>query len=133
MTVLELRDVTRTHVAWQQTKGVASIASPLFYQGRVYAVQDGGRLSCWNAKTGATLYEQERLGPEGAYYASPIAANGHVYLTSARGTVTTVRASDSLEVIARNELGETVMSTPAIADNKLYVRSAKHLWAFGKK
>jgi outer membrane protein assembly factor BamB len=126
-------DVTGTHVAWKQTKGVASITSPLFYQGRVYAVQDGGRLTCWNAKTGQILYEQERLGPEGAYYASPVAANGHVYLTSERGTVTTVRAGDSLEVKARNELSESVMSTPAIADNKLYVRSAKHLLAFGKK
>ncbi len=70
---------------------------------------------------------------EGEYYASPIAANGHLYLTSARGTVTTVRAGDTLEVKARNALGESVMSTPAIADNKLYVRSAKHLWAFGRK
>ena len=126
-------DVTGTHVAWKQEKGAASISSPLFYQGRVYAVQDGGRLSCWNAKTGKTLFEQERLGPEGAYYASPVAANGHVYLTSSRGIVTTVRAGDSLDVKARNELGETVMSTPAIADDKIYVRGAKHLWAFGKK
>ena len=126
-------DLTGTHVAWKQTKGVAGIASPLFYQGRVYAVQDGGRLTCWNAKTGQALYEQERLGAEGEYYASPIAANGHLYLTSARGTVTTVRAGDSLEVKARNDLGESVMSTPAIAENKLYVRGAKHLWAFGRK
>ena len=91
-------DVTGTHVAWKQTKGAASIASPLFYQGRVYAVQDGGRLSCWNARTGETLYEQERLGAEGEYYSSPIAANGHLYLTSARGMVTTVRAGDTFEV-----------------------------------
>jgi outer membrane protein assembly factor BamB len=126
-------DVTGTHVVWKQTKGVASIASPLFYRGRIYAVQDGGKLTCWNAKTGQTLYEQERLDAEGAYYASPIAANGHLYLTSARGTVTTVSAGDKFEVEARNELRESVMSTPAIADNKLYVRGAKHLWAFGKE
>jgi outer membrane protein assembly factor BamB len=105
----------------------------LFYRGRIYAVQDGGKLTCWNAKTGQTLYEQERLDAEGAYYASPIAANGHLYLTSARGTVTTVSAGDKFEVEARNELRESVMSTPAIADNKLYVRGAKHLWAFGKE
>ena len=126
-------DVTGTHVAWKQTKGIAGISSPLYYQGRVYSVQDGGRLSCWNAKTGQMVYEQERLGAEGEYYGSPIAANGHIYLTSARGTVTTVRAGDAFEVMASNPLGESVMSTPAIADNKLYVRSAKHLWAFGKK
>jgi outer membrane protein assembly factor BamB len=126
-------DITGTHVAWKQTKGVAGITSPLFYEGRVYAVQDGGRLTCWNAKTGRPLYEQERLGAEGEYYASPIAANGHVFLTSARGTISVVQAGDSLEVKARNELGESIMSTPAIADNKLYVRGANHLWAFGAK
>ena len=126
-------DITGTHVAWKQTKGIAAISSPLFYEGRVYVVQDGGRLSCWNAKTGKPLYEQERLGAEGEYYVSPIAANGHVYLASARGTVTVARAGDALEVEARNDLGESIMSTPAIADDKLYVRSANHLWAFGRK
>jgi outer membrane protein assembly factor BamB len=126
-------DITGTHVAWKQTKGVASISSPLFYEGRVYSVQDGGRLTCWNAKTGQPLYEQERLGAEGEYYASPIAANDHLYLTSARGTVTVIHAGDTLDVKAHNELDESIMSTPAIADDKLFVRSANHLWAFGKK
>jgi outer membrane protein assembly factor BamB len=126
-------DITSTHVAWKQTKGIAGISSPLFYQGRIYVVQDGGRVTCWDAKTGRPIYEQERLGAEGEYYASPIAANGHIYAASSRGTVTTFRAGDALEVEARNDLGESVMTTPAIADNKLYVRSAKYLWAFGRK
>jgi len=126
-------DITSTHVAWKQTKGVAGISSPLFYEGRIYAVQDGGRVTCWDAKTGKPLFEQERLGAEGEYYASPIAANGHIYLASSRGTITTIRAGETLEVEARNELGESVMTTPAIADSKLYIRSASHLWAFGRK
>jgi outer membrane protein assembly factor BamB len=126
-------DITATHVAWKATKGIAAISSPLFYEGRIYVVQDGGRLSCWNAETGQSLYEQERLGAEGEYYASPIAANGHVYLTSSRGTISVVQAGDALQVKARNELGDSVMSTPAIADNKLYMRAEKHLWAFGGK
>jgi len=126
-------DITGTHVAWKQTKGIAGLSSPLFYKGRIYVVQDGGRVTCWDAKTGKPLYEQERLGAEGEYYASPIAANGHIYMTSARGTITSIRAEDALEVEARNDLGESVMATPAIADNKLYVRGANHLWAFGRK
>jgi outer membrane protein assembly factor BamB len=126
-------DITGTHVAWKQTKGVAGISSPLFYEGRIYAVQDGGRVTCWDAKSGKPLFEQERLGAEGEYYASPIAANGHIYMTSSRGTIATIRAGDALEVEARNDLGESVMTTPSIADSKLYVRSANHLWAFGRK
>ena len=105
----------------------------MFYEGRIYAVQDGGRVTCWDAKTGKPLFEQERLGAEGEYYASPIAANGHIFLTSSRGTITTIRAGESLEVEARNDLGESVMTTPAIADSRLYVRSANRLWAFGRK
>jgi outer membrane protein assembly factor BamB len=126
-------DVTKTHVAWKQTKGVAHYASPLFYRDRVYVVQDGGRLSCWDAKTGKVIYEQERVGADGEYYASPVAANGHVYVASTRGTVSAVRAGDTFEVASRNVVGDRIMATPAIAGDTIIVRSAKHLWAFGAR
>lgn len=71
-------ELTTNHVAWKHKNGVASVSSPLFYRGRVYAAQDGGRLTCFNAKTGGKFFEQERLGADGDCYASPIAANGHV-------------------------------------------------------
>ena len=117
---------------WKKTKGVSAITSPLLYDGRLYVVQDGGRLTCWNAGDGTVLYEQERLNAEGEYYASPVAANGHVYLASIRGVINAVRAGDKLEIAGRSELGESVMTTPAIADDKVYVRSEGHLWAFGR-
>jgi outer membrane protein assembly factor BamB len=125
-------ELTTNHVAWKHKKGVASVSSPLFYRGRVYAAQDGGRLTCYNAKTGEKFFEQERLGADGDYYASPIAANGHVYLSSGKGRVTVIEAGDTLLVKARNEVGESIYATPAIADDKLYVRSQGHLWAFGR-
>jgi outer membrane protein assembly factor BamB len=103
----------------------------LFYRGRIYVGQDGGRVSCFNAKTGEKLYEQERLGAEGDYYASPVAANGHVYFCSGKGALTVVEAGDTLQVKARNLLGEPIHATPAIAEDKLYVRTAERLWAFG--
>jgi len=125
-------ELTTNHVAWKHKKGVASVSSPLFYRGRVYAAQDGGRLTCFNAKTGGKLFEQERLGVDGDYYASPIAANGQVYLSSGKGRVTVIEAGDTLLVKARNNLGEPIYATPAIADDKLYVRGERHLWAFGR-
>jgi outer membrane protein assembly factor BamB len=79
------------------------------------------------------LGTRERRGIARDFYASPIAADGRVYLASSRGVVTVVQAGDSFEVKARNELKESVMATPAIADDKIYVRTAKHLWAFGQK
>jgi len=125
-------ELTTNHVAWKHKKGVASVSSPLFYGGRVYAAQDGGRLTCYNAKTGEKFFEQERLGADGDYYASPIAANGHVYLSSGKGRVTVIEAGDTLLVKTRNELGEPIYATPAIAEDRLYVRSQGHLWAFGR-
>jgi len=125
-------DLTATHIVWKNKRGAATVPSPLFYRGRLYLVQDGGRLTCYQAKTGQTLFEQERLESEGQYWASPIAANGHIYFTSTRGIVTVVEAADSLKVVARNKLNQRITATPAIADDKLYVRTASHLWAFGK-
>jgi outer membrane protein assembly factor BamB len=61
-----------------------------------------------------------------------VAAQGHVYFASTRGTVSAIEAGETLNVIARNELGEPIMATPAIADSKLYVRTSNHLWAFGR-
>ena len=127
-------ELATNQIAWKHKKGVAPVSSPLFYRGRVYAAQDGGRLTCFNAKTGEKFFEQERVGADGDYYASPIAANGNVYLSSGKGAVTVVEAGgDMLLVKARNQLGEPIYATPAIADDKLYVRSERHLWAFGAK
>jgi outer membrane protein assembly factor BamB len=125
-------DVTETHVAWKQKKAVAPVSSPLFYRGSIYVVQDGGRVTCYHAKTGEQSYEQERLEAEGEYFASPVAARGNIYFASTRGTVTAIAAGEALKVIARNKLGEPIMATPAIADSKLYVRTSNHLWAFGR-
>jgi outer membrane protein assembly factor BamB len=129
----EKGDLTDTHVMWKDKKGAAPVASPLLYRGRVYAVQDGGRVTCYEAKSGKILFEQERLDADGAYFASPIAANGHIYFGSSKGIVTIVEPADTLNVKARNDLGEPVLATPAIAGSTLYVRSANHLWAFGNK
>lgn len=125
-------DVTDTHVLWKRQRGVSDVASPLFYRGRVYVVQDGGRVTGCDAATGVPLYEQERLGTEGAYHASPVAADGRIFFSSTSGVVTVVAADSTLKVLARNALGEVIIATPAIAADTLYVRTRKHLWAFGK-
>ncbi len=123
-------DVTGTHVVWKQKRGAAAVASPLLFKDRVYSVEDGGRVTCFDVKTGQPLYEQERLGADGEYYASPVYANGHIYFASTRGLVTVAEPGDTLQVKARNDLGESIRATPAIADHTLYIRSASHLWAF---
>jgi outer membrane protein assembly factor BamB len=88
-------------------------------------------MSCLEAKTGREIY-RERLGPRGSYFASPIAANGKIYAASFDGSISVVAAGDTLQVLARNRLGEPIAATPAAVDGKLYVRTDKHLWAFGE-
>jgi outer membrane protein assembly factor BamB len=78
---------------------------------------------------------QKRIAAPGKYYASPVAANGHIYFASlADGTITVLKAgATSPEVVAKNPpLGERIGATPAIADNTLYVRTAEHLYAFSE-
>jgi outer membrane protein assembly factor BamB len=108
------------------------VASPLFYRGHVYLVKDGGMISCFGAVTGKPVYEQERIGALGNYQASPVAADGRIYLASVNGVITVLAAGDKPDVLARADLRERLVATPAIVDSKLYVRTANHLWAFGR-
>jgi outer membrane protein assembly factor BamB len=129
-------DVTKSHVLWTKTKGLPYIASAIVYRGQVVTVKDGGLVSAFDAKTGKEVYLQEREAAGGRYYASPVAANGYIYfVTLDDGTFTVLKAgADKAEVVAKNpKLGEKVAATPAIADDTLYVRTDKHLYAFAAK
>jgi outer membrane protein assembly factor BamB len=122
-------DVTKTHVAWAESRGVAEVPSPLLYKDRLYVVKNGGIVISREAATGKTVF-QSRLGAPGGYYASPVAADGRIYVASDLGTVTVFEAKDTLEVLARNELPEPILATPAIVEGKLYVRTLSNLYAF---
>lgn len=126
------QDSTTTHVQWETTKGLSEMPSPLFYRGRVHFIRDGGMWTVLEPRTGRRLLDRERLGTGGQVVASPIAANGYIYLVNASGTFAVLRVGDTLDVVAVNKLGESVRCTPAIAGNRICVRSADHLWAFGQ-
>src|SRR4030095_13410676 len=119
-------------VAWETTRGLSEIPSPLFYRGRLHLIRDGAMWTVIEPKTGKRLLDRERLGIGGQAVASPIAANGYIYIVNEPGTFAVLRAADTLDVTSVNKLGESVRATPAIAGDTLYVRCAGHLWAFGK-
>ena len=119
-------------VVWKQTRGLPYVPSPLVYRDRVYLVKNGGLLSSFNATNGTALYQEQRLGVGGDYYASPVAANGKICAISQRGIAVVFQAADTLKVLARNDLGERVMATPAIVGKHLYLRTEHHLYAFSK-
>jgi outer membrane protein assembly factor BamB len=123
-------DITNSHVAWEKTKGLPYVPSPLFYRGNLFIIKDGGIASCYEAATGNPKYEQKRLGVEGQFYASPVAANGHIYLLSLNGKVATLLNGDEPKVIWHADFGDRIAATPAIVDDTLYVRTESKLYAF---
>jgi outer membrane protein assembly factor BamB len=128
-------EATKTQQLWKKTKGLPYVASAILYRGQYVMVKDGGIVTAYDAKTGSEVYLQERIAAPGRYYASPVAANGHLYLTSLdEGVVTVLKAGTARpEVVVKNpKLGERVAATPAIADDTLYVRTDKHLYAFAE-
>jgi outer membrane protein assembly factor BamB len=125
-------DVTKTNIQWHVTRGVTEVPSLLVLSDRMFLVRNGGIVHCRDLETGQDLY-QGRLGAVGGYYASPVLAGGNVYFASDRGAVTVIAAhTPRLEVLARNDLQEPIMATPAPLEGRLYVRTAAHLYAFGQ-
>jgi len=127
------KDDARQNVAWEMRRGIPEIPSPLYFQGALYLVRDGGLLTCIAAKDGSVRY-QERLGVGGQYAASPVAAAGRIYIASQSGTVIVFKPGETApEILARNDLRESIMATPAFVGDTVVVRTAGNLYAFGKR
>jgi outer membrane protein assembly factor BamB len=121
-------DVSQTHIAWSERKGVPGVPSPLYYDGRLYSFMNGGIVFCRDAKTGKLVYSG-RLEVMGEYYSSPVAAGHRVYIASAEGVVVVLDAE--LKILAKNKLDGSILATPALVDGNIYVRTESHLYAFG--
>src|SRR5262245_11435434 len=129
-------DVTGSHVLWTKTRGLPYVPTGIAFGGQFVIFKDGGLVTAYDPKSGKEIYTQERELPGGPYYASAVAANGHLYFPSLRdGEITVLKAgAEKPAVVAKNpKLGERTAATPAIADDTLYVRTAKHLYAFAEK
>ena len=126
-------ELSEAQVAWKQTRGLPYVPSPLYYKGHVYLVKDGGMASCYDAKTGAIAYQQERLNALGNYYASPVAADGRLIVASLDGKVTVFAAGgDAPKILHQVDFKERIAATPALVGNHIYVRTPTALYAFGK-
>ncbi len=127
----ERGDLTKSHVAWKVRSGGAYVVSPLCLGGRYYYVEDNGFANCLEAATGAKLW-RERLGG-GKYQASPVAGADKLYFASTEGLVTVVKAGTSYEELARNELGEGIVASPALSDGQIFLRGERHLFCVGEE
>jgi len=122
-------DVRATHVVWNVATGAPYIASLVYAEGLLYMANDVGIVTAVDAATGERVW-QERLG--GVYSASPVAADGKVYLVSETGETIVLRAGRKAEVLARNDIGERTLASPAISQGRLFIRTDDHLFCIGK-
>lgn len=118
-------------LAWSKKKGGPYLPTPLVYGDYLYACGNSGIVSCYEAKTGKEIYK-ERLPGRGAYTASPVAADGRLYFTSEETGVRVVKAGPKFQVLASNPMGDVCMSTPAICDGMIFVRSVHYLYGIGR-
>ena len=119
---------------WRYEKSfVAVVPSPLVLDGLVYTVKNGGILTVLSADTGAVV-KMGRVGAVPASYsASPVTAEGWIYLANEDGAVAVLRSGKDWELIAMNELGEPLYATPALSEGRIVVRGAKSLFCFGSR
>lgn len=124
-------DVTEQAVLWRYHRSIPQLPSPLVYEGVLWMVNDGGIVTTINPKTGDLIKQGRLMGALGAYYSSPVAADGHVFFISQRGAVSVMPPTGDLTPIHVNDLAEDVYATPAFADGRIYVRTVEALYAFG--
>ncbi len=124
-------DVSESHVAWAVHRGIPETPTPLYHDGRIYLICDGGILTALNANDGRTIYRQ-RLGTPGHYRASPVLAGDRIYFASEEGVVSVVQAGDTFRLLHQVDLHERIAATPALDERTIYLRTESALMAFRK-
>jgi outer membrane protein assembly factor BamB len=122
-------DVTKTHVAWQNKKAAPATPSPLIVGDELYLVADNGIAGCFDLHTGKQHWT-ERL--DGNFSASPVFAEGRIYFQNEEGVGYVVRAAESFELLAENDLQERSLASYAVTDGTLFIRTEKHLWKISR-
>ncbi|MDE0467197.1 MAG: PQQ-binding-like beta-propeller repeat protein [Candidatus Poribacteria bacterium] len=112
---------------WKLRQGTPDVPSPVIHDGLVYLCRERGDLICLDAETGEQLYRERTHRHR--HRASPVYANGHLYLTSRDGLVNVVKTGRAFEIVASNSLGEVIAASPVISNGTLYLRSYQALYA----
>jgi outer membrane protein assembly factor BamB len=119
---------------WRYDKSfIGVIPSPLYYEGVLYVLKNGGLLTSFDPATGSVKKASRLEGAISGYSSSPVAAEGKIYIASEEGKVTVIRAGAEWDVMQVNDLDEGCYATPALADGNIYLRTNEALYRFGGK
>ena len=125
-------DISTSHLLWSTTVNGPDVPTPVTDGKYFYLVNDRGIIWCLDAKTGTEIYGQQRLKP-GTYSGSLVLADDKLYITNEEGLTTVIKAGPKFEVIAENPLNDYCLSSPAISDGQIFIRTDTNLYCIGKK
>ena len=120
-------DVSDSNIAWRSTEGAYYVPSPIITGDYLFTTMTNGQVHCIEATTGKILWK-ESLGKQ---YSSAVLANGLVYMPNDEGVITVIKPGPTFESIAKNNIGETMIASPAISNGRIYLRGAKHIFCIG--
>jgi outer membrane protein assembly factor BamB len=120
------------NVLWTKTQAGSYMPTPLIYQGHLYVLKNQGILVCYDLRSGEKRYEERLAGVTSGFSASPVAADGKLYLPSEDGDILVVKAGPAFQLLGRNAMGQPLMATPAFSEGMLLVRGERDLFAIGR-
>jgi outer membrane protein assembly factor BamB len=124
-------DVTKSHVLFSFNNG-PDVPTPIADGKYFYVFNDRGIVWCLDAKTGQEIWGSQRLKPA-TYSSSPVLAEDRIYITNEEGLTSVIKAGPTFEVLAENALNDYCLSSPAISDGQIFMRTTTHLWAIGQR
>jgi outer membrane protein assembly factor BamB len=124
---------SNTNVLWHKRGRGSYMPTPLIYGGIVYVLANDGVFDAYDLQTGREIYRQRLQHQGSGFSASPVAADGRIYLSSEDGDIFVVRSGTEFQQLAKNTMGEPLMATPALADGTMYVRGERHLFAIAPR
>jgi outer membrane protein assembly factor BamB len=127
-------DVSETdNIVWSVRKSAPYVPSPVLSGDRLYmSKSNDAYLSCLNALTGEVIYQDQALPGVRSIYASPLAANGYLYIVGREGTVMVVKDAPQFEVVATNKLDDRIDASPVMLEKELFLRGHEHLYCISE-
>ena len=124
-------DVSKSHVLWSFNYG-PDVPTPVTDGTYLYVINDRGIMWCLDLKTGKEVYGRQRLRPA-TYSGSPVLADGKIYVTNEDGVTVVVKAGPTFQVLAENDFDDYTLSSPAVSEGQVFIRTATHLYCIGKR
>jgi outer membrane protein assembly factor BamB len=124
-------DITESGLLWKNAKTLPNVPSPLLYRGVLYTLKEGGIFTSFDPSTGQVLKQGRLQGALGTYSASPVAADGKIYLANEDGKTVVLKAGAQWEILHLGEFDAGIKATPAIAGGRIYLRTHNALYCFG--